>query len=189
MKTILAELHDVITSLETKGFEKEATELNGVFKKIAQAPPKKDERSWLEKIRDNFNVKEDYYGPDYSPHPVLKGHFERIQKMKLKLKNGLSEDVTFGPLIGDIIMRIYDGARVAKGLKKNQNGIVYNEAYAQNALRAFNNADSAATDIISNDNKMYMAAKNTRDNGEMHTQAQPGRLSEDARYILDKLGN
>lgn len=31
MKTILAELHDVITSLENKGFEKEAAELHSIF--------------------------------------------------------------------------------------------------------------------------------------------------------------
>jgi hypothetical protein len=36
MKTILAELHDVITSLETKGFEKEAVELDSIFKNQVQ---------------------------------------------------------------------------------------------------------------------------------------------------------
>ena len=36
MKTILAELNQVINSLENQGFSKEASDLNSVFMKIAQ---------------------------------------------------------------------------------------------------------------------------------------------------------
>ena len=84
MKTILAELNTVITSLEEKGLLKEASELNDVFMRFAQQAPAQGQQIYTvqkdkEKLSDIANKYKIFVkdiliaNPDLKPNTVTRG--------------------------------------------------------------------------------------------------------------------
>ena len=74
MKTILAELNQVINSLENQGFSKEASDLNSVFMKIAQTDI--DEQSPVPPA-----------APMAKPKPTTKSDISELKEILVLLKS------------------------------------------------------------------------------------------------------
>lgn len=240
MKTILAELNTVITSLEEKGLLKEASELNDVFMRFAQTSrkthsvssgetltsiankygisvdslydanpglsaslqpgqlisipgknetfPSEGQKLWQKGVNTvkNFLSPEDktqtFFGGD------IFGENARKATKSLKAALGMPGDESWGPGIADQIKRIFDGARIAKGMNKNQSGMPYNAEYRVRALNAYTNA-GPIKNIIANNTRIYNLAEALDQKNEVHTIAQPGTMSQELIQILSMLSS
>jgi len=188
MKTILAELNQVINSLENQGFSKEASDLNSVFMKIAQTDI--DEQSpvppavpMVKPKPKKTMVGSDIYGPK-----------ARKATQELKAALGIPGDESWGPNVAKQIKRIYDGARIKKQREKksvvpyNQFDVSYDPGYANAAVAAFDAAGPVKNKIMNND-FVYNLADAVDKSGETHSIAQPGAMSAELIKLLIMLSS
>jgi hypothetical protein len=188
MKTILAELNQVINSLEKQGFSKEASDLNSVFMKIAQTDI--DEQSPvppavpMAKPKPNKTM----VGSD------IYGRKARKATQELKAALGISGDESWGPNVAKQIKRVFDGARIKKQRENksvvpyNQFDVSYNPGYANAAVAAFDAAGPVKNKIMNND-FVYNLADAVDKSGETHSIAQPGAMSAELIKLLIMLSS
>ena len=188
MKTILAELNQVINSLENQGFSKEASDLNSVFMKIAQTDI--DEQSpvppavpMVKPKPKKTMVGSDIYGPK-----------ARKATQELKAALGIPGDESWGPNVAKQIKRVFDGARIKKQRENksvvpyNQFDVSYEPGYANAAVAAFDAAGSVKNKIMNND-FVYNLADAVDKSGETHSIAQPGAMSAELIKLLIMLSS
>ena len=188
MKTILAELNQVINSLENQGFSKEASDLNSVFMKIAQTDI--DEQSpvppavpMVKPKPKKTMVGSDIYGPK-----------ARKATQELKAALGIPGDESWGPNVAKQIKRVFDGARIKKQRENksvvpyNQFDVSYEPGYANAAVAAFDAAGSVKNKIMNND-FAYNLADTVDKSGETHSIAQPGAMSAELIKLLIMLSS
>jgi hypothetical protein len=188
MKTILAELNQVINSLENQGFSKEASDLNSVFMKIAQTDI--DEQSPvppavpMAKPKPNKTM----VGSD------IYGRKARKATQELKAALGISGDESWGPNVAKQIKRVFDGARIKKQRENksvvpyNQFDVSYDPGYANAAVAAFDAAGPVKNKIMNND-FVYNLADAVDKSGETHSIAQPGAMSAELIKLLIMLSS
>jgi hypothetical protein len=188
MKTILAELNQVINSLENQGFSKEASDLNSVFMKIAQTDI--DEQSPvppavpMAKPKPNKTM----VGSD------IYGRKARKATQELKGALGIPGDESWGPNVAKQIKRVFDGARIKKQRENksvvpyNQFDVSYNPGYANAAVAAFDAAGPVKNKIMNND-FVYNLADAVDKSGETHSIAQPGAMSAELIKLLIMLSS
>jgi hypothetical protein len=188
MKTILAELNQVINSLENQGFSKEASDLNSVFMKIAQTDI--DEQSPvppavpMAKPKPNKTM----VGSD------IYGRKARKATQELKAALGISGDESWGPNVAKQIKRVFDGARIKKQRENksvvpyNQFDVSYNPGYANAAVAAFDAAGPVKNKIMNNE-FFYNLADAVDKSGETHSIAQPGAMSAELIKLLIMLSS
>jgi hypothetical protein len=188
MKTILAELNQVINSLENQGFSKEASDLNSVFMKIAQTdidgespvPPAVP----MAKPKPNKTM----VGSD------IYGRKARKATQELKGALGIPGDESWGPNVAKQIKRVFDGARIKKQRENksvvpyNQFDVSYDPGYANAAVAAFDAAGPVKNKIMNND-FIYNLADSVDKSGETHTIAQPGAMSAELIKLLVMLSS
>ena len=188
MKTILAELNQVINSLENQGFSKEASDLNSVFMKIAQTDI--DEQSPVPPAVPMVKPKpkKTMVGGD------VYGRKARKATQDLKAALGIPGDESWGPNVAKQIKRIYDGARIKKQ-KENKSVVPYNQfdvsydpGYANAAVAAFDAAGPVKNKIMNND-FVYNLADAVDKSGETHSIAQPGAMSAELIKLLIMLSS
>jgi hypothetical protein len=188
MKTILAELNQVINSLENQGFSKEASDLNSVFMKIAQTDI--DEQSPVppEAPMAKPKPKKTMVGSD------IYGRKARKATQELKAALGISGDESWGPNVAKQIKRVFDGARIKKQRENksvvpyNQFDVSYNPGYANAAVAAFDAAGPVKNKIMNND-FVYNLADAVDKSGETHSIAQPGAMSAELIKLLIMLSS
>lgn len=188
MKTILAELNQVINSLENQGYTKEASDLNSVFMKIAQTDI--DEQSPVPPAAPMAKPKQKkpMVGGD------VYGRKARKATQELKAALGIPGDESWGPNVAKQIKRIYDGARIKqqRAMKSvtpyNQMDVSYDPGYANAAVAAFD-AAGAIKNKIMNNNFVYNLADAVDKSGESHTIAQPGVMSAELIKLLIMLSS
>ena len=184
MKTILAELNQVINSLENQGFSKEASDLNSVFMKIAQTDI--DEQSPVPPAVPMVKPKpkKTMVGGD------VYGRKARKATQELKAALGIPGDESWGPNVAKQIKRIYDGARIKKQreyksvVPYNQFDVSYDPGYANAAVAAFDAAGPVKNKIMNND-FVYNLAEAVDKSGETHSIAQPGAMSAELIKLLE----
>ena len=183
MKTILAELNQVINSLENQGFSKEASDLNSVFMKIAQTDI--DEQSPVPPAvpMAKPKPKKTMVGSD------IYGRKARKATQELKAALGISGDESWGPNVAKQIKRVFDGARIKKQRENksvvpyNQFDVSYDPGYANAAVAAFDAAGPVKNKIMNND-FVYNLADAVDKSGETHSIAQPGAMSAELIKLL-----
>jgi hypothetical protein len=188
MKTILAELNQVINSLENQGFSKEASDLNSVFMKIAQTDI--DEQSPVPPAvpMAKPKPKKTMVGGD------VYGRKARKATQDLKAALGIPGDESWGPNVAKQIKRIYDGARIKKQreyksvVPYNQFDVSYDPGYANAAVAAFDAAGPVKNKIMNND-FVYNLADAVDKSGETHSIAQPGAMSAELIKLLIMLSS
>lgn len=188
MKTILAELNQVINSLENQGFSKEASDLNSVFMKIAQTDI--DEQSPVPPAAPMAKPKpkKTMVGGD------VYGRKARKATQELKAALGIPGDESWGPNVAKQIKRIYDGARIKKQRENksvvpyNQFDVSYDPGYANAAVAAFDAAGPVKNKIMNND-FVYNLADAVDKSGETHSIAQPGSMSAELIKLLIMLSS
>jgi len=188
MKTILAELNQVINSLENQGFSKEASDLNSVFMKIAQTDI--DEQSPVPPAvpMAKPKPKKTMVGGD------VYGRKARKATQELKAALGIPGDESWGPNVAKQIKRIYDGARIKKQRENksvvpyNQFDVSYDPGYANAAVAAFD-ASGAVKNKIMNNDFVYNLADAVDKSGETHSIAQPGAMSAELIKLLIMLSS
>lgn len=188
MKTILAELNQVINSLENQGFSKEASDLNSVFMKIAQTDI--DEQSPVPPAvpMAKPKPKKTMVGGD------VYGRKARKATQELKAALGIPGDESWGPNVAKQIKRIYDGARIKKQreyksvVPYNQFDVSYDPGYANAAVAAFDAAGPVKNKIMNND-FVYNLADAVDKSGETHSIAQPGAMSAELIKLLIMLSS
>ena len=188
MKTILAELNQVINSLENQGFSKEASDLNSVFMKIAQTDI--DEQSPVPPAvpMAKPKPKKTMVGGD------VYGRKARKATQDLKAALGIPGDESWGPNVAKQIKRIYDGARIKKQRENksvvpyNQFDVSYDPGYANAAVAAFDAAGPVKNKIMNND-FVYNLADAVDKSGETHSIAQPGAMSAELIKLLIMLSS
>ena len=188
MKTILAELNQVINSLENQGFSKEASDLNSVFMKIAQTDI--DEQSPVPPAvpMAKPKPKKTMVGGD------VYGRKARKATQDLKAALGIPGDESWGPNVAKQIKRIYDGARIKKQRENksvvpyNQFDVSYDPGYANAAVAAFDAAGPVKNKIMNND-FAYNLADTVDKSGETHSIAQPGAMSAELIKLLIMLSS
>lgn len=188
MKTILAELNQVINSLENQGFSKEASDLNSVFMKIAQTDI--DEQSPVPPAVPMVKPKpkKTMVGGD------VYGRKARKATQDLKAALGIPGDESWGPNVAKQIKRIYDGARIKKQRENksvvpyNQFDVSYDPGYANAAVAAFDAAGPVKNKIMNND-FVYNLADAVDKSGETHSIAQPGAMSAELIKLLIMLSS
>ena len=188
MKTILAELNQVINSLENQGFSKEASDLNSVFMKIAQTDI--DEQSPVPPAVPMVKPKpkKTMVGGD------VYGRKARKATQDLKAALGIPGDESWGPNVAKQIKRIYDGARIKKQreyksvVPYNQFDVSYDPGYANAAVAAFDAAGPVKNKIMNND-FVYNLAEAVDKSGETHSIAQPGAMSAELIKLLIMLSS
>lgn len=188
MKTILAELNQVINSLENQGFSKEASDLNSVFMKIAQTDI--DEQSPVPPAVPMVKPKpkKTMVGGD------VYGRKARKATQDLKAALGIPGDESWGPNVAKQIKRIYDGARIKKQreyksvVPYNQFDVSYDPGYANAAVAAFDAAGPVKNKIMNND-FVYNLADAVDKSGETHSIAQPGAMSAELIKLLIMLSS
>ena len=188
MKTILAELNQVINSLENQGFSKEASDLNSVFMKIAQTDI--DEQSPVPPAVPMVKPKpkKTMVGGD------VYGRKARKATQELKAALGIPGDESWGPNVAKQIKRIYDGARIKKQRENksvvpyNQFDVSYDPGYANAAVAAFDAAGPVKNKIMNND-FAYNLADTVDKSGETHSIAQPGAMSAELIKLLIMLSS
>ena len=188
MKTILAELNQVINSLENQGFSKEASDLNSVFMKIAQTDI--DEQSPVPPAvpMAKPKPKKTMVGGD------VYGQKARKATQELKAALGIPGDESWGPNVVKQIKRIYDGARIKKQRENksvvpyNQFDVSYDPGYANAAVAAFDAAGPVKNKIMNND-FVYNLADAVDKSGETHSIAQPGAMSAELIKLLIMLSS
>ena len=188
MKTILAELNQVINSLEKQGFSKEASDLNSVFMKIAQTDI--DEQSPVPPAVPMVKPKpkKTMVGGD------VYGRKARKATQDLKAALGIPGDESWGPNVAKQIKRIYDGARIKKQRENksvvpyNQFDVSYDPGYANAAVAAFDAAGPVKNKIMNND-FVYNLAEAVDKSGETHSIAQPGAMSAELIKLLIMLSS
>ena len=189
MKTILAELNQVINSLENQGFSKEASDLNSVMK-IAQTDI--DEQSpvppTVPMAKPKPKPKKTMVGGD------VYGRKARKATQDLKAALGIPGDESWGPNVAKQIKRIYDGARIKKQreyksvVPYNQFDVSYDPGYANAAVAAFDAAGPVKNKIMNND-FVYNLADAVDKSGETHSIAQPGAMSAELIKLLIMLSS
>lgn len=188
MKTILAELNQVINSLENQGFSKEASDLNSVFMKIAQTDI--DEQSPVPPAvpMAKPKPKKTMVGGD------VYGRKARKATQDLKAALSIPGDESWGPNVAKQIKRIYDGARIKKQRENksvvpyNQFDVSYDPGYANAAVAAFDAAGPVKNKIMNND-FVYNLADAVDKSGETHSIAQPGAMSAELIKLLIMLSS
>jgi hypothetical protein len=188
MKTILAELNQVINSLENQGFSKEASDLNSVFMKIAQTDI--DEQSPVPPATPMVKPKpkKTMVGSD------IYGRKARKATQELKAALGISGDESWGPNVAKQIKRVFDGARIKKQRENksvvpyNQFDVSYDPGYANAAVAAFDAAGPVKNKIMNND-FVYNLADAVDKSGETHSIAQPGAMSAELIKLLIMLSS
>jgi len=188
MKTILAELNQVINSLENQGFSKEASDLNSVFMKIAQTDIDGNQpvtpAAPMAKPKPNKTM----VGSD------IYGRKARKATQELKGALGIPGDESWGPNVAKQIKRVFDGARIKKQRENksvvpyNQFDVSYDPGYANAAVAAFDAAGPVKNKIMNND-FFYNLADAVDKSGETHSIAQPGAMSAELIKLLIMLSS